>query len=119
MKSPSRMISIVFDHSQEHPFVLQVVPLFQFVLFALISCPPNFLWQMFLEETFPGHPRGSKKLDTMNTARKFALDQSIGALFNTIAFIAAMSALKGQDLQGISRDVNRVCPGCSCCRTHR
>ncbi|KAF4124781.1 Mpv17 / PMP22 family [Geosmithia morbida] len=32
------------------------VPVFQFVLFAMFSTPPNYLWQDWLETTFPSYP---------------------------------------------------------------
>ncbi|KAJ1335685.1 protein transport protein YIF1 [Microdochium nivale] len=37
------------------PLVIDYVPLFQFVLWAIINTPPNFLWQDFLESTFPAY----------------------------------------------------------------
>jgi len=64
-----------------------------------------------LEEKFPGQitaADGSKKLDKMNTARKFGLDQTLGAAVNTVLFIAAMSAFKGKTSDLIIKDVQRV-----------
>jgi len=122
------------DHANVHahqktPFALDPTPLFNFALFTLLNTPPNFLWQQFLEETFPGTtiapaivpmtntsekpsttnekkeiiPR--KTLNKQNTLIKFLLDQTLGALFNTIVFIAGMAALKGQDYADIVQAV--------------
>ncbi|KAI1437817.1 Mpv17/PMP22 family protein [Xylaria sp. CBS 124048] len=101
--------------SDKH-FVLDLVPIFQFVLFAFLNVPPNFLWQEFLESTFPAHapsssssssssssaatndekkankaakdgkPAPQPKLNIPNTIIKFLLDQSLGAAANTFLF---------------------------------
>lgn len=91
------------------------VPVFQFVLFAVVSTPPNFLWQDFLESTFPAHPspppskssksspasKGKKdkdpsppKLSLTNTIIKFALDQTVGAALNTLLFSTFTRSLR-------------------------
>lgn len=46
-----------------------------------------------------------KKLNIKNTAIKFSLDQSFGAVVNTILFIAGMGALKGDPLEKIVSSV--------------
>jgi protein Mpv17 len=103
-------------------FSLNFTPILQFALFTALNTPPNFLWQQFLEETFPGFDvkpvivesekplseKGEKeqggttkeivpekRLNKRNTAIKFLLDQSVGALFNTVVFIAGMAAMRG------------------------
>ncbi|KAL8387461.1 hypothetical protein RB595_009887 [Gaeumannomyces hyphopodioides] len=96
------------------PFVLDWVPLFQFALYAVLSTPPNFLWQELLEQTFPSSgpsspspaavaPNGKQqqkqqqpkpkeggggggKLSVGNTVAKLALDQTVGAALNTVMF---------------------------------
>ncbi|KAL7898386.1 hypothetical protein HDV63DRAFT_349937 [Trichoderma sp. SZMC 28014] len=84
------------------------VPVFQFVLFAVVSTPPNFLWQDFLESTFPAHPspppsKSSKeknkdksppKLSLTNTIIKFTLDQTVGAALNTLLFSTFTRSLR-------------------------
>ncbi|KAH8121695.1 hypothetical protein ACSS6W_010649 [Trichoderma asperelloides] len=96
------------------------VPVFQFVLFAVVSTPPNFLWQDFLESTFPAHPTpppsksspGSSKeknkdkdkspsssssppkLSLTNTIIKFVLDQTVGAALNTLLFSTFTRSLR-------------------------
>lgn len=36
------------------------VQLARFVFFAILNAPLNYLWQHFLERTFPGYPRPSR-----------------------------------------------------------
>ncbi|CAM1502270.1 Fc.00g042540.m01.CDS01 [Cosmosporella sp. VM-42] len=81
------------------------VPVFQFLLFNLISTPPNFLWQDFLESAFPAYPQPPhpKKTDEKspppqlsirNTLIKFLLDQTIGAILNTLLFSTFTHSLR-------------------------
>ncbi|RDA83751.1 hypothetical protein CP532_4987 [Ophiocordyceps camponoti-leonardi (nom. inval.)] len=71
------------------------IPVLQFLLFNIVSTPPNFLWQEFLESTYPAHPRKNNgSLSIPNTIIKFALDQTIGALVNTLLFSIFIHALK-------------------------
>ena len=82
------------------------------MFFTLLTCPPNFLWQQFLEESFPGsftEADGSQSLHKVNTVKKFMLDQTIGAVVNTVAFVAFFAALSGKDSYGVQRSVQRVC----------
>ncbi|KAK3335430.1 hypothetical protein B0T19DRAFT_8030 [Cercophora scortea] len=95
------------------PLEIDWVPVFQFVLFAFISTPPNFVWQDFLESTFPAsHPAPTNaailsasrsneteldnealsntlvepRLNKRNTLIKTLLDQTIGTAVNTLLF---------------------------------
>ncbi|KAL7962562.1 hypothetical protein V8C34DRAFT_269147 [Trichoderma compactum] len=85
------------------------VPVFQYVLFAVVSTPPNFLWQDFLESTFPAHPPSNPpsnskkspsssqpppKLSLANTIIKFLLDQTVGAALNTLLFSTFTHSLR-------------------------
>jgi protein Mpv17 len=88
------------------------MPIVHFVLFTIFSCPPNFLWQEYLEEQFPGYTAGidgQQKLHKTNTAKKFTLDQTLGAAVNTLLFIAVIGAFQGKDGKAIVRDCQRVC----------
>lgn len=111
------------ERSSQKSLTLDLVSLFQFVLFTVISCPPNILWQQFLEDRFPAYtfrkaPKvkadddqvksGEMGLDVPNTCKKFALDQTIGAAFNTVMFIVAIGLLKGKDLGTVTGDCQRV-----------
>ena len=96
-------------------------------------CPPNYLWQRYLEETFPTRtttaktpPSGDPKPEAAspshsidgdapipvfnvgNIAKKFALDQTLGAVVNTVLFLAVMGGLKGASGQEITDRVHKV-----------
>ncbi|KAI0965014.1 Mpv17/PMP22 family protein [Xylaria arbuscula] len=100
-------------YQTDTPLVFDLVPIFQFVLYAFINVPPNFLWQDFLESAFPAYhvsptraavasaaandedeldkeAREGKlvepKLNITNTIVKVLLDQSVGAAANTFLF---------------------------------
>ncbi|KIX10379.1 uncharacterized protein Z518_01461 [Rhinocladiella mackenziei CBS 650.93] len=98
-------------HRENRPFTISIRPLLQFVIFTFLSCPPNILWQDYLEEKFPGytyHPAsGEKSLHKANTARKFLFDQTLGAFVNTVAFVAAMAAFKGKGARAVQKEVER------------
>ncbi|RQM05368.1 hypothetical protein DH86_00001904 [Scytalidium sp. 3C] len=87
------------------------IPVTQFVLYTLLNVPPNFLWQSFLEQTFPSHEPtpadagkekksdtrqpAQPKLSVKNTLIKFTLDQTVGASINTLLFSMAFAGLQG------------------------
>ena len=50
-----------------------------------------------------------KRLNKRNTAIKFLLDQTVGALFNTVVFLAGMPALNGATTDVIMAKVKKVC----------
>ncbi|KAI0487455.1 Mpv17/PMP22 family protein [Xylaria cf. heliscus] len=101
------------SYQTDKPLIFDLVPIFQFVLYAFLNVPPNFLWQDFLESTFPAYhvsptraavksaaandekelDREAKegklvepKLNIKNTIIKLVLDQSVGAAVNTFLF---------------------------------
>ncbi|KAK3056616.1 hypothetical protein LTR09_002409 [Extremus antarcticus] len=83
-----------------------------------MSCPPNFVWQSWLEENFPGYTstgpppkktdekaiKSEKRLNVTNTAIKFGLDQTIGATVNTLLFIAGIDLLRGRSFDAATAD---------------
>ena len=82
------------------------------LLYTIISTPPNFLWQQYIESRFPGYTirkievddggKGvevEKKLDWRNTIIKLGLDQSIGAMVNVASYIGGTRALRGIPLK--------------------
>ncbi|KAJ6788030.1 hypothetical protein PWT90_06225 [Aphanocladium album] len=94
-------------YRQEASLWIDWIPVFQFLLFIIISTPPNFLWQEFLEATFPAHPEPAvhpKKTDDKpappsalskrNTAIKFLLDNTLGAAVNTLLFSTFTRSLR-------------------------
>jgi protein Mpv17 len=95
---------------KQEEYTLNLVPIMHFVIFTLLSCPPNFAFQAYLEEKFPGYTLGidgTRSLSKQNTARKLLLDQTLAAAINTFAFIAAMAAFKGKDRNTIMRECRR------------
>ncbi|KAI1339339.1 Mpv17/PMP22 family protein [Xylariaceae sp. FL0016] len=107
------LAQVITSYQAETPLVVDWVPIFQFVVYAFLNIPPNFLWQEFLEATFPAThisptreaiasaSKGSEKeleeeaaegklveprLNKGNTAIKLVLDQTIGAAVNTFLF---------------------------------
>ncbi|CUS13804.1 unnamed protein product [Tuber aestivum] len=99
-------------------------PAYQFALYALLSTPPNFIWQEWLETAFPGNVplpingkaterrSGSAMLQTRisksNTLRKFLLDQFLGGPVNNALFLAAMAGFRGLPLEGAVQYVKAV-----------
>lgn len=102
-----------------------------FVAYTILNTPLNVLWQDWLEATFPGStnppvdasapskekdkPPEKKKLDIKNTAIKFALDQTVGAVFNIVLFVAGVGMLKGLSLDEIIQALKEVCVFTSMC----
>ncbi|KAK5442007.1 hypothetical protein LTS15_011165 [Exophiala xenobiotica] len=103
------------------------VTLFHFVLYSVISTPPNYKWQLWLEDNFPSNPKkkdvaaapekknddnvkGEEEKQTLsvtNTIAKFVLDQSIGAAFNTLLFITMINLFRGAGYDKIVTAVQR------------
>lgn len=99
---------------------------FHFVLFSVLNTPPNYMWQLWMEEKFPGMAKknvsavekqtssGDAKLDEKenlsitNTIIKFLLDQSIGAIYNTAFFIAVINLLRGATYAQTAEALSRV-----------
>ncbi|OLN85747.1 PXMP2/4 family protein 3-like protein 1 [Colletotrichum chlorophyti] len=115
------LAQVLTAYRTDKQLVIDWVPVFQFVIFTLISTPPNFLWQGFLEESFPAYhvsptkdavasaaannekeldreAREGKlvepKLNIRNTVIKLALDQTVGAAVNTLAFSMFMHSIQ-------------------------
>ncbi|KIX08959.1 uncharacterized protein Z518_00037 [Rhinocladiella mackenziei CBS 650.93] len=104
------------------------VAFFHFIILAVITTPPNYQWQLVLEETFPSNAKKDTQavkkkdddvavndkddeketLSLANTIAKLLLDQSIGASLNTIFFIVMINLLRGatwsQALTAVQRD---------------
>ncbi|KAG9647114.1 MFS general substrate transporter, partial [Aureobasidium melanogenum] len=49
------LAQLISCHRAGHGYTLDTGPLVTFVTFSLLSCPPNYLWQSWLESTFPGY----------------------------------------------------------------
>jgi hypothetical protein len=92
-------------------YTREVSTLLFFVIFNLITCPPNVLWQIHLEDKFPANKvdgQGRQRLDKANTLKKLLLDQTISATANTVAYISAVSAFQGRNTAGMVEDVRVV-----------
>ncbi|CAO2651006.1 Nn.00g093030.m01.CDS01 [Neocucurbitaria sp. VM-36] len=107
----------ITSYKESTPFSINFVPVFKFALFSIISNPPNIIWQNFLEDLFPTNiplslPPTSEKKPTSpaktrtsktNILIKFLLDQTIGAVINTLMFLGYMgyvNASASQDAWG-------------------
>ncbi|KAH8907451.1 hypothetical protein BR93DRAFT_926491 [Coniochaeta sp. PMI_546] len=112
------LAQVITAHQNNTPFTIDWVPVFQFFLFAIVSTPPNFLWQEFMEQTFPSaHPEPTNdaiaaaaanddkaldtapalvepKLNIRNTVIKTLLDQTVGAAVNTVMYSMFMHPLR-------------------------
>lgn len=102
----------VNQYAKQTPFQLDTTALVQFVVFAYLSTPPNYHWQIALERWFPGYHmtnkqeektpsrevQETKKLNVRNTVIKFLLDQIVGGTANTIVFIAAFAAFNKRNI---------------------
>ncbi|PVH92070.1 hypothetical protein DM02DRAFT_620156 [Periconia macrospinosa] len=112
------LAQVVSSYKDDKPFSIDFSPILKFIIFSIISGPPNILWQMYLEELFPnevpvsnttpsekkphqpnGDAGGVKKTrtSTRNIAIKFLLDQTIGALFNNLMFLSFIGYTSAQD----------------------
>ncbi|KAM3428979.1 hypothetical protein MY4824_008521 [Beauveria thailandica] len=102
----SILAQCITAYRQEEPFLIDWIPVFQYLLFNVISTPPNFLWQELIENCFPSHPKPSARpkktddkpappaLSKRNTAIKFFLDQTVGAAVNTLLFSTFTRSLR-------------------------
>ena len=78
------------------------------LLYTVLSTPPNYLWQQYIELIFPGYSlkkvdvddggKGvsvEKRINVRNTLAKMALDQTIAAVVNVSAYIGVTRLLRG------------------------
>ena len=97
------------------------------LLYTLLSTPPNYLWQQYIEKNFPGYTlkkldvddggkgvKVEKSLDVRNTLIKLGLDQTIAAVVNVTAYIGVSRALRGVPMEECWMAVREVC-GASLC----
>ena len=111
------------------PFALNISPIIKFAIFSIVSNPPNIVWQGILEDAFPTNVPASpaapsektlkdKPIATQMSKRnifiKFVLDQTIGAVVNTLMFLVFMAyvnepgaaAGKVEPLQAVVKEIN-------------
>lgn len=115
------------------PFVFNILHFLRFVTLTFITTPPNYVWQQWLERTFPAYerrlptrdvenemkskedgkayePGGSAehkaKLNIRNTVTKWFIDCiTMGAIMNTVAFFILMGILKQQTVAQIRQNI--------------
>ncbi|KAI9718799.1 MAG: hypothetical protein M1828_006561 [Chrysothrix sp. TS-e1954] len=55
LSSISNILAQIFDaYNEQKPFTFSFLQLLRFQLWTMVSAPPNFQWQAWLERTFPG-----------------------------------------------------------------
>ena len=124
--------------TSQAPLAISAPVFIRFLIFTLLTTPPNFLWQCALEHFFPSRkpidetksalPRyefqeqislvdeeqeveTSTELDWKNTMIKWFIDCiTIGALLNTAAFLIIMGFLKSRSLGEIATALRTVSP---------
>ncbi|RYP43869.1 hypothetical protein DL768_009617 [Monosporascus sp. mg162] len=114
-------------YRDKQPFALNLAEFLRFVLVAFITAPPNYQWQQLLERSFPAYelrppvPDAEKqeqmseragglkqkpKLNLRNTMTKWFIDCiTLGAIFNTVAFLVLMGILKRQPMGQIGNNI--------------
>jgi hypothetical protein len=112
------------SYKDSTPFSLDFAQVFKFALFSIISNPPNIVWQGFLEDMFPtnvpatAHDPDVKTVKPAKTERskrnifiKFMLDQTIGAVVNTLMFLVYMGYVNApaHGTEGPWADISREC----------
>lgn len=114
---------------REQKFTVDVSSFFMFMLIAIVMTPPNYLYQKYLEDSFPARipldsdpktsdgrggggevvPKyGRDRLSKTNTVVKFCLDQSLGAMANTAGFILLVGLLRGKEWGLVVSELNQV-----------
>ncbi|ORY18872.1 hypothetical protein BCR34DRAFT_472986 [Clohesyomyces aquaticus] len=99
------MAQVISSYKHDTPFSLSLAPIIKFAAFSIISNPPNIVWQNYLEGLYPtsvqalpaktespkSNPALSKQATSYtNVMIKFALDQTFGAVVNTLMFLVYM-----------------------------
>lgn len=103
-------------------------PILALVIYSALATPPNFLWQQFLERTFPGYitekkeadgdvkggtPAGGgvtlkRRLNVQNTVMKVIIDQTLGSVVNVALHLGGVRALQGVPLPECWQAVTEV-----------
>jgi hypothetical protein len=128
LSSTSNVLAQFFEaYRASQPLAFDVVQFLRFVILGLLTAPPNYKWQVYLERVFPAYeyraplpdPEKNKeeikperaadskpRLNLRNTFAKWFIDCiTIGAILNTVAFYILMGVLKGQSTAQIGHNV--------------
>jgi protein Mpv17 len=106
---------------------IDVTSFVQFILYTISISPPNYLWQKLLEDSFPSkipaktkatdikksgsttaHRENDEQFSLTNTAFKFILDQTVGAIVNTVLFICLLDTFRGTTYSQMKSHVMEV-----------
>jgi hypothetical protein len=107
----------------------------RFLICAILTAPPNYYWQGWLERTWPGYEAGATpmppkddielaekgdrvaekereqpkpRLNKRNTLIKWFVDCiTVGAILNTTAFLLIIGVLKGYDMAKIRQNIRQ------------
>lgn len=110
---------------RQQKLTIDIPSFFMFILIAIVMTPPNYLYQKFLEDSFPARiptevnrkksdgdgvvKRQGDRLSKTNTVVKFCLDQSLGAMVNTAGFILLVGLLRGKEWDLLVNELHQVC----------
>ncbi|KAG8629058.1 hypothetical protein KVT40_002923 [Elsinoe batatas] len=133
----SNVMAQVLDHwNKNDPFTFSLGDFLRFMFLNIIVAPPNFIWQGWLERTFPARKaipsshraspeeielgeadgfiekRGDQEqreyFSWANTFKKWFVDcMTAGAIMNTIAFLVIMGLMKHKSLPEIGQAVRK------------
>ncbi|ROV89982.1 hypothetical protein VMCG_10091 [Cytospora schulzeri] len=124
---------IIETYQAQRPFSFDLLQLARFMILTVITAPPNYHWQLFLEKNLPAYvgvddgrdlekrgigqdsladeARSKPKLSLRNTLTKWVVDcLTLGAIVNVVAFFILMGLLKGQSLEIIGQNIRTVSP---------
>ncbi|KAL7269309.1 hypothetical protein RUND412_008031 [Rhizina undulata] len=113
--------------SKDQHFHLELTPVLHWLLFSIITTPPNFHYQIFLEELLPAYilpskpkkdkhekekqraktdgnadaPTSETQFSWPNTIKKLALDQLVGGPINTVLYLAIFAGFSGMGAAGV------------------
>jgi len=141
----AQLLSHYYRSTRQEPLVFSLADFARFIVFTILTAPPNYVWQSWLERKFPARPvlrkghrepsqadeevyeeidlgavedgslrqetgtAGSRQLSWRNTALKWFIDCiTLGALFNTIAFLVLMGLMKGKVMSDVMNVVRKV-----------
>ena len=88
------------------------------MLLSALTTPPNYLWQQYLERSFPtltpvdsgvkGRSVKPEQLNISHVVKKFILEQSIGSTVNTMLYLCALGWIRGDSSLHVYHDVKDV-----------
>ncbi|KAI2642729.1 hypothetical protein GGS21DRAFT_190167 [Xylaria nigripes] len=131
LSSASNLLAQILEsYRDDRPFAFDIAMFLRFVTLTFLTAPPNYMWQQFLERSYPAYERtkpisvsldvekqdispeagaeseSEPKLNIKNTLTKWFIDCiTLGALMNTVAFFFLIGLLKGQSWDIISNNI--------------